>query len=66
MLESIKFTDRERLSDSLTPKICQACGGWILLSNELIKKVFLRSGGLCLVVGNWPRYEQKRENGAKL
>jgi hypothetical protein len=52
MLESIRHPDRERLSDSFTPKICQACGGWILLSKELIKKVFFGWGGLDLELGN--------------
>jgi len=47
-LNRSNFLTGERLSDSLTPKICQAYGGWILLSKELIKKVFLRRAGFTL------------------
>jgi hypothetical protein len=49
-----------------TPKMCQADRGWVEPSKDLIKKAFLRRRRFYFGAGNWVRYEQNREYGAKL
>jgi hypothetical protein len=46
--------------------MCQADGGEIEPSKQLIEQAFLRRRRFYFGIGNWVRYEQNRESRAKL